>query len=1308
MKPSVSTILTISKYVSRYLRRCYKLSLLIILLLTLTINSKGQDLCGGAAVVVPGATCASPGNNVAGVLNAGATWTAIASPCVGSNNVRDIWFRFTATTTYVTVNLTITAGSTNTRFQVYTSASCGGVVTSLFCSGGLTGVVTGLTVGQQYLIRVYNAANSSFNVCVLTPPANDFCSSPIALSNTFTCNNTSVTLTGGATYTSNAVLDACNNTDNDIWYSFVAHSASANVALTGAPAGTRVQVVSNDCGGTFTQLYCGAGGTFNGLTPGTTYLVRVYNQTNLTGTFNLCVTDQPPANNACAGRITLTSSTVCTPTTGTLYAATNEAVVATAPCAGSIFSDVWYQFVAQSSNPTITLSNIAASITSPGFQLFTANCTTPVSWGCGVPSGSNVVFTASNLNIGTTYYIRVYQAAGTMPAWNNASFDICITDPVVTPPINDDCAGAIMLPVAGGCSNVLGTVAGSTVSPIALPGPCGTLGYDVWYKFIAVNNSINITLNPTPGSNNFTNARVQILSGTCAGFTSLACGASPQSAAGLTPGNTYYVRVYSLTGPAANGNANFNVCAQATAPPPRYGKGYVNISKRSTGGVVQPGDTLEIRMTINHTSGIVYSPRYLDNLPTNTRIDSSTPLRIITNEGLMVKQFTLNANDDEGSFLLSPPVNQYNIRMNIGFAGFPGSATVNNTATETATATGQMNSTNFPRGGGTLLFATSYRVIVTGNVGDTITLFPSQFIYKRNSTSDPDEMLTASPYRILISDPLSLCANATGVNNAQESGGTFGSGTPLNRSYDLDFPIPGYTYMPNVSSIAGLGDGRYSIVKNISPYSSTIRTADRTPTCPTAMPSEQSCTNRMHGGHWDVDGDHTGTTNSIGNAPPSHSTPGGYMLMVNADYVASETFRQTINNLCPNTYYEFSAWFRNICPTCGVDSLGSNYLPRQPGVLPNLTFEMDGIDRYSTGGIDTGGWVKKGFVFRTGNNQNTITFAIRNNAQGGGGNDWVMDDISIATCLPNMQYSPSLNPTVCENNAFTLHDTIRSYFNNYSHHQWQMSTDGGVTWTDLGAARDSTPVFNPSINAWEYVTTYNIPPSGTTMADSGNLYRVLVATTSDNLSNPNCRVTDGISFINLDIQNCGIPLKTELLSFSGKLVSAMANLTWTTSKEEEPVMFEVQRSANGSNFVTIGTVAAHNNASALNTYHFTDPEMVTGQAYYRIAMVNPGNKRTYSRIILLSIKNTKNFELTSVINPFYDQLEFNVSTPRAGKVDVQLTDMAGNIVRKNSFILADGINSLKIANTAQLPAGMYVLHVMHDNQIVTRKVSKNK
>ncbi|WP_276503148.1 hypothetical protein [Terrimonas pollutisoli] len=71
----------------------------------------------------------------------------------------------------------------------------------------------------------------------------------------------------------------------------------------------------------------------------------------------------------------------------------------------------------------------------------------------------------------------------------------------------------------------------------------------------------------------------------------------------------------------------------------RIGNSYVNISKKNTGGVVEPGDTLEIRMTVHITAGTAYRFRYLDNVPTNTQMLTGTAdsIRVITNEGLTYK-----------------------------------------------------------------------------------------------------------------------------------------------------------------------------------------------------------------------------------------------------------------------------------------------------------------------------------------------------------------------------------------------------------------------------------------------------------------------------------------------------------------------------------------------------------------------------------------------------------------------------------------------------------------------------------------------
>lgn len=1024
---------------------------------------------------------------------------------------------------------------------------------------------------------------------------------------------------------------------------------------------------------------------------------------------------EAPSNDACSGATSLTSDITCTNTTGNVFAAINEAPTITGDCAGSVVYDVWYKFVAQTPNPTISLSNIGSDFTNPGMELITGSCGSMTAIACGTTS-----LAATFLSPGTTYYIRVYSSSGAAPtSATNANFDICIVDPVSSPPFNDECANAINLPIWNTCNNVGGSMAGATLSSgVPLSGSCsGTVTYDVWYKFIAVTNNTAIISLSSIGSN-FTSSGLQVFSGTCGSLTAIACnnGTSVTTPA-LTTGTTYYIRVFSTAASVPNGNARFNICATTTNAPVRFGNSYVNISKKTTGGVVQPGDTLEIRFTVNHTSGTMTQLRYVDNVPTNTAMltGASDRIKIITNEGLAYKQYTLAGADDAATYQASPASGEYNIRMNIGFSSgsAPNAPTVMTNAS--TSANGSMSSTDKPKGGGGLLFAIAYRVVVTGSVGDTVTLFPAQFIYNNGS----DVTLTATPFEILISNPMSLCTNNIGLNNAVENGGTFGSGTSLTRSTDLSTPIDGYTFVPDVSaypaasgSISTVGDGRYSIVKNNSPKSSSYANAGRANNCPSvAINDPLSCTNRMFGGHWDVEGDHSGTNNAAGNAPPDVNTSSGYMLEVNADYVASEVYRQTISNLCPNTNYEFSAWVKNICHTCGADSTGAQFAGTPtaptngyPGVLPNLTFTLDDLDYYNTGEIDTVGWLKRGFVFKTAPGQTTATFSIRNNAQGGGGNDWALDDIAIATCLPSMQYSPSITPMVCQGNMLQIYDTVRSYFDNYTNFKWQRSTNSGGSWADITADVDTSLVYNGS--TYEFITQYTIPPVNTTLADSADLYRVVVATTSTNLSNSSCLYTDASTIITLSVNDCGYLLGLDLLSFNGKINNnGNAELQWITSKENQPVYFNVEKSVDGITFSNIATIAGHGDNTENNFYNYTDPATISGKVWYRIVMYNEQNYKKYSRTILLN-GQTSEFSLNNVVNPFSNELDFEVSVAQNSKVDVVLTSLSGKQLIKESFMVYEGVNELRIQGTEDLPSGLYILQVKNKDIVINKKVMK--
>ncbi|HZH66541.1 MAG TPA: T9SS type A sorting domain-containing protein [Flavisolibacter sp.] len=1310
-----------------------------------SIAQPANDVCPGTALSSnPATTC----TNTLGYLRFGsfATATTGLTGSCGITNSRDVWYYFTAQTAYPVISLSGVGTRLDDGYGIElfnTTASCtGGTLTplSIACVTGTTTTLSlntfahvggGLVVGNVYKVRVFANTTSTlgttnaewdFDICITDPPSNDFCENAVALNSGLTCVFTRDTLTG-ANYTAVPTLGCGVATRNDVWYQFVAKSAGPVVTLNAISGmgNRRIQVFSGSCAA-LSSMACSSTGslTLTGLTIGNTYFVRIYTDPNATGIFDICVRDQVPNDN-CTGAIDITNFTCGAPATGNMYSASlSTPTIAVPNCATGVTYDVWYRFVAQAVNPTITLSAIESAYTNPNMQLISipggSSCTGTVnSLYCGTTS-----IAANYLTVGATYYIRVYSTGVAPSSPANAGFGICVSYPAVTPPFNDNCANATNLPISAACDNFSGTIAGATLSAAPLGTCTGPATYDVWYKFTAITTSSAVQLRDA--ATNFTNARFQVLTGSCGSLSLLspeACGvAATELIVATTIGTTYYIRIYSTTaGPSPSGNGIFNICVRGLNAPIRFGNSYVNISKKATGGVVQTGDTLEIRMTINHksTAGIIYSPRFVDNVPVKTTMLTGTGdrIRIITNEGLPYKEYTLGADGDAGRYNPSPGGTEYNIRLNVGLGKLIEPATPVNTEEGSATATGLIDPSNAtdqrPRGGGGVLFAIAYRVRVTGVTGDTVVLYPGKFIYQTTS-GGPDITLTGTPFKILITNSQALCANSTGLNNALEDAGTFGSGTTLARTTDLSNPIAGYSYVSNPSPAAAIGDGQYSIMKNVSPRNSTNRTANQIPNCGT-LPFDDpaNCNNRMYS-HWVIDGDHSGTDNALGNTPPASGSNGGYMLVVNADFVASEAYRQTINNLCPNTYYEFSAWIRNVCSTCGADSTGAQFtasadVSRHAGVVgvyPNLSFAVDGVDQYSTGEVDATGWEKRGFVFVTGATQTSATFTIRNNSQGGGGNDWAMDDISVSTCLPSMKYSPSTNPTLCYGNTFTIRNTIRSIYDSYKNFKWQRSTNGGSTWTDVTSESVGNPVYNGS--EYEFFTTYTVPPTATTLANDGDLYRVIVATTSDNLANANCVYTDGVAIIELNIIDCGSVLNVNLLSFSGMANSKSVILNWSTSLEKEQVIFQVEKSTDGRNFSKIATIKGYNNViSATNQYGFNDTSAQSPKMFYRVALSAVGGRRTQSHVITLQ-NEAPAFSVDNLINPFSDNLSFDVTVGYTSKIVVVLLDAAGLVVKKKTYAAYAGLNSIALTELSDLAAGIYVLQVEHNGKTISKKV----
>ena len=91
-------------------------------------------------------------------------------------------------------------------------------------------------------------------------------------------------------------------------------------------------------------------------------------------------------------------------------------------------------------------------------------------------------------------------------------------------------------------------------------------------------------------------------------------------------------------------------------------------------------------------------------------------------------------------------------------------------------------------------------------------------------------------------------------------------------------------------------------------------------------------------------------------------------------------------------------------------------------------------------------------------------------------------------------------------------------------------------------------------------------------------------------------------------------LPVSLKSFTAVKADKQVQLTWITASEQNNLGFDVERSANGTDFITIGFVNGNGTTTQENTYYFTDPSPLAGKNYYRLKQIDIDGKPTYTEI----------------------------------------------------------------------------------------------
>ncbi|MBO9201917.1 MULTISPECIES: T9SS type A sorting domain-containing protein [Niastella] len=163
-------------------------------------------------------------------------------------------------------------------------------------------------------------------------------------------------------------------------------------------------------------------------------------------------------------------------------------------------------------------------------------------------------------------------------------------------------------------------------------------------------------------------------------------------------------------------------------------------------------------------------------------------------------------------------------------------------------------------------------------------------------------------------------------------------------------------------------------------------------------------------------------------------------------------------------------------------------------------------------------------------------------------------------------------------------------------------------------------------------------------------------------------------------------LPLTLLQFEAVDNNTSVLLQWQTTREQSMRGFEIERSADGKQFETIGSVAVKNSYNMLNNYAFTDAHPINGKCFYRLKMLELEAPATYSRIIPL--RRQGNVQALQVSpNPATNVLYVQIDAHEA--ITLQIADVNGRIMfQQNRNLNGNTTFSLSVQS---LPAGSYYL-----------------
>ena len=231
-------------------------------------------------------------------------------------------------------------------------------------------------------------------------------------------------------------------------------------------------------------------------------------------------------------------------------------------------------------------------------------------------------------------------------------------------------------------------------------------------------------------------------------------------------------------------------------------------------------------------------------------------------------------------------------------------------------------------------------------------------------------------------------------------------------------------------------------------------------------------------------------------------------------------------------------------------------------------------------------------------------------------------------------------------------------------------------------------------------------PGATCNADFTGVATSLLQTTSGSVNGASFVQVSTPGFSNFYIKGGAAALPIAIEYINGTKQTNGNVIDWKVSCTSVPsVVIELQRSADARSFRTIHTETA-TDVRCQQAFTYNDASPLPGVNYYRLKATEPNGSSRLSNIIAL-VNKDKGYEIVSLApNPVRTIATLTLSSAKADKVNIVITDIVGQVLTKQANTLTAGNNRIDM-NFDSFAAGTYTITVTNsDGEVKTTRFMK--